>query len=292
MFGKRNQPALITPDTTPQDVPIDAAASVEGAELGTPAAPEAQQLGKMALWVPGEEQRAYFIGKSDEHDETSRVVVVDKRRHGRDFHLGIAGEIHAKGQERLKSPLSTEEGLKVLEHLAETTAKSAKEADDAAYKGRPTQEEWQKANDLRGDSRAVDRLARVLKGDTMGDVFGRDKTNKDNGMSVAERLDDLVARYAELTTPGVYINSMGGTVQIGDDREVHYGGYNGSSFYEAVRARQIWKAMGENPKECRLKVLETSEGQQPDSTWLIAGPAVVPEELLPAPVADTVSAAH
>lgn len=292
MFGRRNQPALTTPDTTPQDAPVDVAAGVEGAELGAPAAPEAQQLGKMALWVPGEEQSAYFIGNSDEHGETNRVVVVDRRRN-RDFHLGIADEIHAKGQERLKSPLSTQESLEVLEHLAKTTTKSAKEADDAVSRGgRPTQEERQKADDLRGDSRAVDRLTRVLKGDTMGDVFGRDETNRDDGMSVAERLDDLVARYAELTTPGVYINSMGGTVQIGDDREVHYGGYNGSSFYEAVRARQVWKAMEENPKECRLKVLETSEGQQPDSAWLIAGPAVVPEELLPAPVADTVSAAH
>ncbi|QQS18981.1 hypothetical protein IPL68_02925 [Candidatus Saccharibacteria bacterium] len=70
-------------------------------------------------------------------------------------------------------------------------------------------------------------------------------------------------------------------MRVGDGNEVHHVGYNNSSLYEGVRARQIWEKMQDDPKRCRLDVLEMSDGQQPDSTWLIDGPAVVPEELMP-----------
>jgi hypothetical protein len=298
MFHKKPQPTPevppqdiptgVQPDVLQQDIPTGVPSGAEGGELGTPV--DAQKLGKMTLWVPGEEKSAYFTraGKKGDRGEGSGVIVTDNRRN-RGFHLGIADEIYAEGQERLKTPLSTQESLEVLGHLIKTTTLSAETADKAA---RQTEKREDKllADDLEGDRRAVDRLIRIVKGATMHDSFGKDEKNQYAGMSVAERLDDLVARYAKLATPEPFLNSMGGTEQIGGDGKVHFAGYNGSTLYEAVRARQIWGTMQQNPKDCRLKVLAMSEGQKPDSSWLVAGPAVVPEELRAAQVDTALSA--
>ncbi len=263
MFGRKANTAPIAP-TPEAAAPTQAVSEAVG---------EAAVVS--ALWTPGSNgTRAELNGAG--------VLVTDKRRDvGINFHLGVADEIYAKNQERLKTPLTQTELAGAVNILGGLTVERRETLQKEAGLRGAAEENVTAARDAEGDARAVNVLKRMLGGETLGYLFASDASLKQEGKGIGERLDDMVGRYADLTAQNhpddQYLGSMGGTVEIGDGGEVHFGGYNNGTLYEVARAKQIWDQLQADPRQVRTDVLEA---EQPNAEWLVSGPVIVEQQPL------------
>ncbi len=198
------------------------------------------------------------------------VLVTDKRRV---TPQSVEATFKAN-QEALRAPLSPDEQARAIDTLSDAIAKKMSQGERSKTLTN------QELSDLDGDRRALSRIKQLVGGDYIS--RGNDATNQSKGLTIGERLDDLVKQYAKLVPENFsdegskhYIGSMGGTVEVSESGQVHHGGYNNGLLYNFARARQIWNTLESNPKMIREAVLDPSKEGGPDIRWITEQPVLL-----------------